>query len=64
MEKLLKELIALEERCAAHWPEALDIRVLNLAPLPFRYEVTAYGQRLRAANLGMVADLESLIWRQ
>lgn len=37
---------------------------LNLAPLPFRYEVTAHGQRLWVANLGIVANLESLIWRQ
>jgi predicted nucleotidyltransferase len=54
----------LEDRCIARWPERVDIRVLNLAPLPFRYEVTAHGQRLWAAAPGTVADLESLIWRQ
>lgn len=60
----LRQLWRLEDRCVAHWPEAVDIRVLNLAPLPFRYEVTAHGQRLWVANLGIVANLESLIWRQ
>ena len=58
------QLWRLEDRCAAHWPEILDIRVMNLAPLPFRYEVTAHGRRLWAADPGLVADLESLIWRQ
>jgi predicted nucleotidyltransferase len=58
------QLWQLEDRCAARWPEKVDIRVLNLAPLPFRYEVTAQGRRLWAADSGEVADLESLIWRQ
>jgi hypothetical protein len=38
--------------------------ILNLAPLPFRYEVTARGRRLWAADLGWVSDWESLTWRQ
>jgi hypothetical protein len=59
-----QQLWQLEERCVARWPESLDIRVLNLAPLPFRYEVTALGQRLWAADLGKVADWESLTWRR
>jgi predicted nucleotidyltransferase len=58
------QLWQLEDRCAARWPEGIDIRVLNLAPLPFRYEVTAHGQRLWATDMGIVADVESLIWRQ
>ena len=28
------QLWRLEDRCVARWPEAVDIRVLNLAPLP------------------------------
>jgi predicted nucleotidyltransferase len=59
-----QQLWRLEERCIARWPESLDLRVLNLAPLPFRYEVTARGQRLWAAELDKVADWESLTWRQ
>jgi predicted nucleotidyltransferase len=59
-----QQLWQLEDRWVAHWPEFVDIRVLNLAPLPFRYEVTAHGQRLWAADLARVADWESLVWRQ
>jgi predicted nucleotidyltransferase len=59
-----QQLWQLEKRCVARWPEPLDIRVLNLAPLPFRYEVTALGQRLWADDLGQVADWESLTWRR
>jgi predicted nucleotidyltransferase len=59
-----QQLWRLEDRWATRWPEMVEMRVLNLAPLPFRYEVTAYGRRLWAADLGAVADFESLIWRQ
>jgi predicted nucleotidyltransferase len=58
-----EQLGELEARCSAQWPESVDLRVLNLAPLPFRYEVTARGQRLWAADVGQVADWESLTWR-
>jgi len=58
------QLWRLEDRCAARWPEVVDIHVLNLAPLPFRYEVTAHGQRLWAADLAQIADWESLTWRR
>jgi hypothetical protein len=54
----------LEDRWIAQWPEFIDLRVLNYAPLSFRYEVTAHGQRLWAVDVGIVADIESLIWRQ
>jgi hypothetical protein len=54
----------LEDHWMAQWPEFIDLRVLNFAPLSFRYEVTAHGQRLWAADVGIVADIESLIWRQ
>lgn len=59
-----QQLWRLEDRCATRWPEMVEMRVLNLAPLPFRYEVTAHGPRLWAADPGAVAELESLIWRQ
>jgi predicted nucleotidyltransferase len=41
------QLWRLEDRWAVLWPEYIDLRLLNLAPLSFRYEVTAngYGQR-------------------
>ena len=58
------QLWELEDRCAARWPEVVDLRVLNLAPLPFCYEVTARGRRLWAADAGAVADWESLVWRK
>jgi hypothetical protein len=38
--------------------------VVKKCPLPFRYQVTAHGRRLWAADLGAVADWESLTWRQ
>ena len=54
----------LEDQWLAQWPEPVDLRVLNYAPLTFRFEVTARGKRIWAADLGMVAEIESLIWRQ
>jgi hypothetical protein len=54
----------IQERCASRWSDLLDIRVINLAPLPFRYEVTANGQCIWAADRGTLADQVSLIWRQ
>ena len=58
------QLRELEERAAARWPEPVDIGVLNLAPLPFRYQVISRGRRLWTADPEAVAGLESLIWRQ
>jgi hypothetical protein len=43
-----------------HCPESVDLRVLNLAPLPFCYEVTARGQRLWAADVGKVRLTQKL----
>lgn len=57
-------LWGLEDHWLAQWPEHIDLRVLNSGPLSFRYEVTARGQRFWAADVGIVADIESLIWRQ
>jgi uncharacterized protein YutE (UPF0331/DUF86 family)/predicted nucleotidyltransferase len=54
----------LEDQWLVQWPDSIDLRVLNFAPLPFRYEVTARGQRLWAADESAVATIESLIWRQ
>ena len=58
------QLWRLEDRWAAQWLKYVDLRLLNLAPLPFRYEVTAKGQRLWAAETGSVAEVESLTWRR
>jgi len=60
----LSRLWRLEDDWTAQWPETVDLRLLNLAPLPFRYQVTANGRRLWAADAGLVAGIESLIWRQ
>ena len=57
------KLWQLEDRWVSRWTEAVDLCVLNLAPLPFRYEVTARGRRMWAADLGIAAELESRIWR-
>ena len=54
----------LEDQWLVQWPEFIDLRVINFAPLPFRYEVTSRGRRLWAADLDAVATIESLIWRQ
>ena len=44
----------LEDRWLAHWPD-VDLRVLNLAPLSFQYQVTAQGQRLWTADVDSVS---------
>ncbi|MBE7469125.1 MAG: nucleotidyltransferase domain-containing protein [Anaerolineales bacterium] len=58
------QLWRLEDRWAAQWPIAVDLCLLNLAPLSLRYQITAQGQRLWTADLGRVAEIESLIWRE
>jgi predicted nucleotidyltransferase len=57
------EMWRLEDRWTAHWPEAVDLRLLNLAPISFRYEVSTRGRRLWTADPVRVAGLESRIWR-
>jgi len=54
----------IQEQCASRWSDLLDIRVMNLAPLAFRYQVIANGQCVWTADRGALADQESLIWRQ
>ena len=51
-----QQLWCQEGRCAIRWPEVVEICVLNLAPLPFRYEVTAHVRHLWAAGVGAVPD--------
>ena len=58
-----QRLWRLEDHWASGWPDTVDLRVLNLAPLPFRYEVTAHGRRLWASEADQVACLESRTWR-
>lgn len=59
-----EQLWRLEGRWTSQWPERIDLRLLNLAPLSVRYEVTAHGQRLWATNSTTIAEIESLIWRE
>jgi len=59
-----QQLWQLEARWLEPLPESLDLRILNLAPLSFRFEVTTRGQRLWATDWGQVADWESLTWRR
>jgi uncharacterized protein len=59
-----EELWRLEDRWTSQWPKRIDLRLLNLAPLAVRYEVTAHGQRLWAARAATIAEIESLIWRE
>jgi predicted nucleotidyltransferase len=54
----------LEDRWSALWPEVVDLRVLNYAPLIFQFEVTTRGKRLWVAETAKVAEQESLIWRK
>lgn len=58
------QLWRLEDRWAAQWPAAVDLCLLNLAPLSLRYQITAQGQRLWTADVNRVAEIESLIWRE
>jgi predicted nucleotidyltransferase len=58
-----QEIWRLEDRWSALWPEVVDLRVLNCAPLAFQFEVTTRGQRLWVADADLVAEQESLIWR-
>lgn len=59
-----EQLWRLEDRWTGHWPNRIDMRLLNLAPLSVRYEVTAHGQRLWATDATTIAEIESLIWRE
>ncbi|MFP4394860.1 MAG: type VII toxin-antitoxin system MntA family adenylyltransferase antitoxin [Anaerolineales bacterium] len=58
-----RALWRLEDHWSSQWPSTVDLHVLNLAPLPFRYEVIANGKRLWAADSTVVSQ-ESLILRR
>ena len=58
-----RTLWRLEDHWSSQWPSSVDLHVLNLAPLPFRYEVIANGKRLWAADSTVVSQ-ESLILRR
>ncbi len=58
-----RTLWRLEDHWSAQWPDAVDLHVLNLAPLTFRYEVIANGKRLWAADSSVISQ-ESLILRR
>ncbi len=57
------EMWRLEDNWAALWPEVIDFRILNTAPLPFQFDVIHHGERLWSANANLVAAQESLISR-
>jgi len=58
------EAWTLEINWAAQLPDIIDLRIVNYAPLPFRYEVTACGRRLWAADDAAAAAAESVVWRE
>ncbi|MGC9399464.1 MAG: type VII toxin-antitoxin system MntA family adenylyltransferase antitoxin [Anaerolineae bacterium] len=61
---LSKQLLwHLEGQATVRWSEVVDLRLLNLAPLPFRYEITIHGYRFWSRDFAVVADWESLTWR-
>jgi uncharacterized protein len=62
------QLWRLEDRWAARWDRfegsRVDFVVLNLAPLPFRFEVITTGEVIWAAGGAAVADFESITRRR
>ena len=60
----LETLWRIEDQWSAMLPEKLDLRVVNLAPLSFQYEITTRGKRIWVSDTALVADRESLIWRK
>jgi predicted nucleotidyltransferase len=54
----------LEDRWAAEWLEIVDLRVMNLAPVDFRFDVITRGKRVWVSDLDQVAEVESLIRRK
>jgi predicted nucleotidyltransferase len=58
-----RTLWRLEDHWSSLWPSIVDLHVLNLAPLTFRYEVITNGNRLWADD-PKVASIESLILRR
>lgn len=59
-----QEIWRLEDRWSALWPETVDLRVLNQAPIAFQFDVITRGQRIWFADSGPVAEQESLIYRK
>src|SRR5688572_29676075 len=50
-----QEIWRLEDRWSALWPEIVDLRVLNLAPITFQFEVTTKGDRIWCADTELMA---------
>jgi len=54
----------LEDRWAGHFADWLDLRVLNLAPVGFQFEVITRGRRLWCRDLVCMAEFESWVRRR
>jgi predicted nucleotidyltransferase len=54
----------MEDRWASVWLDRVDLRVINLAPVDFRFEVITRGERIWEGDLDQVAEVESLIRRK
>lgn len=59
-----RRLWRLEDRWASQFPEWLDLRVLNFAPVAFQFEVITHGRRLWCRDLTRVAEFESWVRRR
>jgi predicted nucleotidyltransferase len=55
-----EQLWALERRSTARWPESVELRVLHLAPLPFRYERYASRNALGFSSSSSTTTIHSL----
>lgn len=58
-----QEVWRLEDNWASFWPEVVDLRILNAAPLPFQFDVIHHGQRRWSADANLVTEQELLILR-
>lgn len=59
-----EKLWRLEDRWAACWPEQVDLHILNLAPIPVRFEIIRRGQRLWCSDDTATVVFESLTRRR
>ena len=54
----------LEDKWAGKWLGQLDLRVMNLASIAFRFEVITRGERIWESDLDQVAEVESITRRR
>ena len=53
-----------ENEWAANWPDFVDLRLLNFAPVDFQFEVITHGKRIWERDIALLAEVESLIRRK